>query len=286
MKQKSEVNLKGLPNNWWANSAICQIFANLFDKHIVGLFIRGFEGNIQRQGIYTGFLVRYKGSLLWVTAGHVIEEIYSLENSGDYKIKEMRWLDGFEKPYASSVPVYNQPLDMFWKYDENIDFGVIRISGLEESLIYKNEKLIIMDEMIWTNLHLAKPDGFYIFGYPKEWTKLNQKRINEKQTIFSFLANLACLPIQKIEYSELPENIKEIWKDREAFYGKIIDFEDDNQLQPTSIKGMSGGPLVSIEIDKNEKYRYRLFGIQSKWVEGSRIICAESMEKLIGLFFN
>ena len=64
------------------------------------------------------------------------------------------------------------------------------------------------------------------------------------------IANLACLPIQKIEHSELPENIKEIWKDREAFYGKIIEFTDDIQLQPNSIRGMSGGPLVSIEIDK------------------------------------
>lgn len=279
-------SVKDLPDDWWKLSSTTRILAKLFDRHMVALFVRGIYEGERHQGVYSGFPTIYQDNLLWVTSGHVLKELEDLLNNTDFILSEMRWLDGFRIPAAASVPVYDNSLDMYGEYNDEIDFGVIRISGLQQELLLNNDKIIFITEQIWKNLGDAKPEGYYIIGYPTEWTNLDNKRHSKTQTKFTFLASLACLPVKKIEYTDLPNAVKRIWKDREEFYGEIIDYEEGNHFQPESIKGMSGGPVLSIERDSNDQLRYRLFGIQSKWEKKNRIICAEPMEKLIPMYFT
>lgn len=280
------LSIADLPDDWWKELHTCEILASEFNNHLLPLLIRGSINGERIVENYSGFPISYQGQFFWVTAGHVIKKIDDLLNLDSFECEEMKWLDGFDNPNAASVTIINHDLDKFWIFNEDLDFGLIRIPSNEARLLIKNDALVIMDEQIWKHLELANPIGFYLVGFPQEWSNIEQKLISKTQTKFSFSARIACLPLRKISRSELPITLKNSWNDEKAFYGRILEFEEGEQFQPYSIKGMSGGPILSIELDKNEQFKYRLFGIQSKWGEQSRIICAEPMEKLITMFLR
>lgn len=277
-----EVGIVNLPDDWWQYATTCQALSELFIQHLLSLFL-SVEINGQTQhGVYTGFLFYYREHLLWVTAGHVIDEIRYILSAPNASIAGMRWLDNCAIPGAESIPVHHRDMEMFSANESGIDFGVVKILGLDRANILRNDQVKPMTEQVWKNVHLAQPEGYYVLGYPKEWGELSEKRISENQVLCSFRANLACLPVSRIEYRGA-DPTDEFWNDPEAFYGQIMPFVDVPWHQPESVVGMSGGPLFSIERDINRQIRYRLFGIQRSWRQDERIIRAEPIHRIIGI---
>ena len=90
---------------------------------------------------------------------------------------------------------------------------------------------------------------------------------------------MTCIPLIKIEYDQC-KGEGEFWSDPDAFYGKIVPFSGDSEVPPINIKGMSGGPLLSIERKPDKGFLYRLYGIQRSWESRQRIIRAESIYKI------
>jgi hypothetical protein len=172
---------------------------------------------------------------------------------------------------------------MFSGSEFGIDFGAIKIMGLDAQIMLNNNRTQVITELIWKDLHLAKPEGYYVLGYPQEWTDHHEVRLSDNQILNSFRANLACLPVRQIEYRGEFHTDKEFWNDPEAFYGQILPFVDESEHQPASVKGMSGGPLFSIERDPSDRIRYRLFGIQRSEDKDERLIRAEPIHKIFGL---
>lgn len=269
-----------LPDDWWYRKSTCQILLDWFKRYLLGLFVSvEIEGKVQH-GLYTGFLLLYKENLMWATAGHIIDEIRGIISNPSIKIVRMRWLDDCKISGAESVPVHNYNLRTYSATDFGIDFGVADITGLDRENILRNDRVEIMTEQGWKNLHLAKSEGYYLIGYPKEWVETREERLPNNRILGSVLANAACVPVERIAYLG-PHPTKEFWNHPEAFYGRIVPYSDESGHQPDNIKGMSGGPLISIERTPNQEVRYRLFGIQRSWDEDTRSIRVEPIQDII-----
>ncbi len=278
----NERKLADLPNDWWQKLSTCNTLADWFGRHIVGLlFYVQAEGSKPEVRVYTGFVLYYEENLLWITAGHVVDIIRDLLSNPKIKVKIMRWLDGCEIPGAEFIPVHNRNLYMFSSSEIGVDFGAIGITGLDAENMLNNNRTQVITELIWKNLHLAKPEGYYVLGYPQEWIKHEEEQLSDNRILNLFRVNLACLPVRRIEYRG-DIHTKEFWNDPEAFYGQIIPFVDEPEYQPASVGGMSGGPLFSIERDPSDRIRYRLFGIQRSEDKDEKLIRVEPMHKILG----
>jgi len=108
-----ETKLSDWPDDWWQQLSACEALADWFGRHLVGLYFSVKTQDGQRQGVYTGFILFYEENLLWITAGHVIDEISDLLSSSEVNIETMHWLDGVEISGAESIPVHHRDLDMF-----------------------------------------------------------------------------------------------------------------------------------------------------------------------------
>lgn len=269
-----------LPTDWWRRKSTCQILLNWFKRYLLGLFLSvEIEGKVQH-GLYTGFLLLYKENLMWATAGHIIDDIRKIKSNPNVRIVRMRWLDDSKISGAESVPVHSSNFRTSSATEFGIDFGFANITGLDRENILKNNRIKIMSEQGWKNLHIANPEGYYIIGYPKEWVETNEVRLPNNRILGSVLANAACIPVAQIEYPG-KHPTKEFWNDPGAFYGRMLPYSDEPGHQPQNIKGMSGGPLISIERTPNREFRYRLFGIQRSWDENTRSIRVEPIENII-----
>jgi hypothetical protein len=171
-------------------------------------------------------------------------------------------------------------LKLFWS--DEIDLGFAHITGLDEANIKNGNQVQILSEQGWRNIHRAKPEGFYVIGYPKEWIQVRLPD-GEGQTMGTAIISLSCLPIQRVPFKE---DGGSFWKDPKSFYGKVMPFKDLDGGQPKSPLGMSGAPLISLErgFDENgeERIRYYLFGVQRSWNEVDTIR-AEPIEKVAGI---
>jgi hypothetical protein len=235
-----------------------------------------------RDAVATGFLLHHREVLLWVTAGHVVDKIRQVLSDANNDILRMRWLDGCQIEGAESVVVHNRDLTTYSAREQGMDFGVVALTGLDRDNLIGGGRVVVMTEQIWKNLHLAQPEGYYIVGYPQEWLEIRRERLDEKRVRGSARANLACVPLERIEPPPDGQPAS-FWNDPEAFYGRILPFADDAAGQPGSIVGMSGGPVLSIERDFGGDLRYRLFGIQSKWLERSRRVRAEPIHTIVAM---
>ena len=274
--------VKDLPDDWWRYTSTCGVLSKWFIHHLLPLLISAKRDDEVHHMICTGFLLYHRDILSWVTAGHVVDRIEEILSTPSVDILRMRWLDGCEIRGAESVPVGHN-LSAFSAYESGIDFGIVAIPDLEALNIIEGGRVKFLTEEVWKNLHLAKPEGYYVFGYPREWVEVQEDRLAGNQILGSLQANLACLPVKRIEYPGPNPVRSEFWNDPDAFYGEILPFADKPAYQPDSIKGMSGGPLFSIERDPDGRIRYRLFGIQSSWLPSERKIRAEPISKIIGM---
>lgn len=284
MTDRFGVKIEEFPDDWWSRHSTCKLLSSLFNRHLVGLLIRGRIQSQPVEKMYTGFPYEHRGEVFWVTAGHIVEKISSAIRDKDFEIIEMRWLDGYPVPDADSIPITNyEDRRMVWILNSDIDFGYIRIRELEAELLKKNDELVTMDVNAIRNPNTISPEGYYIVGYPHEWVTVGRVPTNGGKTKVSYRADLACLPVRRIQYSDIPESLKEAWTKEDNFYGKLLDFSTDTEAQPESIIGMSGGPMLSISRE-NGSIRYRLNGIQASWGRESRIVQVVPFDRVLSFF--
>jgi len=283
MSNEPSASLSTLPNDWWRQLSTCKILVDWFRCHLVGLFFSIQTEDHRQHVVFTGFLLYYKQILLWITAGHVIDKTREILSDRKTNVKVMRWLDCSQIPGAESIPVHNRNLQMFSATQNGIDFGAVAITGLDAENMLRNRRVEPITEQIWKDIHLAKPEGYYVIGYPEIWQDHKVELLPDNRVLHSFGATVACLPVSRIKYQGSSRANREFWNAPEAFYGQILPFVEGPEYQPESIVGMSGGPLFSVERDPLERIRYRLFGIQRSWDRDERLIRAEPIHKIIGL---
>lgn len=279
MSETIDDQVRNLPPDWWQRASTVDVLLKWFKTHIVGLLFGGSSKGVFQYFLFTGFLLNRDGELLWLTAGHVIDNISTVLNAKDFSLSVIRWLDGYEVPGAEAIPVNVSQLRMKSWTSIGLDFGAIALPLLEKLNLQANNQVTVMDERIWRNLKHASPEGYYVIGYPRIWNDFKETPTEGNRVLRSLKANLACLPIQPVHPPADADN-DPFWYNEGAFYGKVLRFPDMPAFKVEDIAGMSGGPILSIERTPEAQFAYRLVGIQVKWKPDSEIVCAEPVDKI------
>ncbi|MGD0006448.1 MAG: hypothetical protein ABSE06_19730 [Anaerolineaceae bacterium] len=276
---------KNLPENWWQTLTTCQILSKQFEKHMVGLMASGNIYGIDQMVLFTGFLILYNQTLIWFTAGHVIDCIKDIISNSAKDNLQLKWLDGITIPGAVGIPILRENIRMFSGTKWNFDFGTTIISNLlEREAILNNGFSIPLSTKHLAYRRDKQPEGFYVVGFPTDQLEKSEVKISLNVVRQKIEAKLIPIPIQHIPFP-LDNSREDIFDDPNAFYGKILDYPDSPDFRP-DINGMSGGPIISIERDSAMQFRYFVYGIQKSWYRESRIIRAEPIETIIEILNN
>jgi hypothetical protein len=280
MTKTPEEMLRDLLPDWWQQARTVEELFKWFKTFLIGLLVGGQAGEKFQYFMYTGFLLEYNGKVLWLTAGHVIDNLSQALSSPNFSLSVMRWIDDFDVPGAEAIPVNHSQLKMKSWTSDGLDLGAIIIPFLESQNLLANNNVSIMEERVWKNLMQGSPEGYYVIGFPRTWNELNEKPIEGNKILRSIKADLACLPIKNIKP---PINMEDdsFWKKQEAFFGELLPFPDAPNLKVENIEGMSGGPILSIERTEDHKIAIRLVGIQSSWKPTLGIVRAEPIEAIV-----
>lgn len=276
-------NIKDVPIDWWKSEKEARILNLWFKKHVIALQI-GYLLEGKAYNFYaSGFLLLYQKRCLWITAGHVIQEIDKLFQNIKCDIKRTAWIDNNEINIPSecnAIPFDYLQARKFPINNDTMDLGVIRLEGNCLELIGRNHSNKWFTKEVWMNNNLSNPEGFFLVGYPDE-TKVcgNEKRSDGNYSI----SKISCIsnPVEKIARKESDE--KEFWNYPDWFYGKVLPITKDDGTKLNNIEGMSGGPILGIERTPDERVIYKLFGIQSSWLPQSKILRATPIENVITL---
>lgn len=271
--------VRNLPSNWWQSANAADALIRWFERNIIGLLLAGMVEGTFQCSVYTGFLLRHGKYLLWLTAGHIVDELDQILSSEKFEITKFCWLDNYDSPAANAVLVHRKDMPKrSWK-DASSDFGVVLPSVLDAGNLLNNPSVEIIEESIWKNLSQADPEGYYAIGYPKSWTSHSSKKVSTSKILHSVEARLAILPLAEISPPSSLSHIPE-WTDKQAFYGKILPFTDLPEFEVDDAKGMSGGPILSVERDPSGRIRYRLVGIIQAWYRSESVIRAEPISRI------
>ena len=267
--------INNMPDDWWKTSSFCASMSKIFKGYTLGFWLSGDIAGTHQKIVYSGFLLKLSDYLFWITAGHVVDSIKLILSNYPHNKFIARWIDWENKPNAESIPINLDRLELlsFSKY--HIDIGLYILSSYESELISKNQNSIFFSSEHWENLDDFQAEGYYLLGFPYELVSETTKFSSPKKITYG-KGQLICLPVKRIQFSnDLPFKIL----NPDAFYGEIIDFPDNPNYQP-NVPGMSGGPLLAIKRDPQNGMIFKLYGIQSSWIETSRKIKAESLKML------
>jgi hypothetical protein len=278
---KSSLKMLDLPSDWWQNATTSTILIQHFKRHLLPLLVAGFVDNQIQYNIYTGIYLKHGETIVWLTAGHVVEELKKILSSKNFKLAVISWLDGFEATQAESIPMHKIDIPMKSWQEIGLDIGVVLPSLLDVGNLQKNERISPIEAVIWKNLSKAQPEGYYAIGFPRPWCQYTQTPTQNKKTLNKIIAETACLPLEQIPPPPEFFNDKK-WSDPEAFYGRLIPFPDYPEFELEDANGMSGGPIISVERDPDGRIRYRLVGILQSFAHGQSIFRAEPISKVAG----
>jgi hypothetical protein len=283
MESVTGQGLMDLPSDWWRSIEASEDMARCLRRHLLGLWIRGkVQGDMEHE-FFTGFLLDYRDTLLWITAGHVIDRINEILSNQSVKIGGIQWVDQCNIPNAGSIPI-SHPLCRYSATEIGIDFGAIKVQGLEADIIRASDENKPLTEQVWRGLDRAHPEGYYVFGYPKQGFETDRGVDANGREWGIIEAKLACLPVERIEFEDRYQfrGSAQWWNKRDSFFGQIRPFTDDAIGQIEEIEWMSGAPVFSVEREPGG-IRYRLVGIQSSWVKKVRQIRAEPIHRIVSL---
>jgi hypothetical protein len=274
-------NIAELPKDWWKRENAARILSHWFINHTVALHVNyEIDGKICGQ-TYTGFLLYYHERYMWVTAGHVIEDIDKLLKCDFCKVLGFKWVDNYEIDIAKAIPVDYERSPKCGINNKEIDLGIVGLEFLDIKAISAKNKNPWLTSKIWKNNHLANPDGYYVVGYPAEVVELKSS-MGSAGTNCELKISLVCIPVERIK-PEKPAHTENFWGHPGWFYGKILPVTREDGEYFDSISGMSGGPILSLERTPGGNIKYRLFAIQSGWLSQSKILCGTPIERVVEL---
>lgn len=268
-----------LPSDWWRTKRAASTLLQVLKGPVIPLLVAGPVGSKHQFTIYTGVLFRHGQTIVWLTAGHAVEELIGLLSSQTFKPSVVSWLDGYDVANAEGVQLHRIDIPMKSWRDSGLDIGVILPSLLDIGNLLMNDKVQPINATVWKNLHPANPEGYYAIGIPRPWTAHSQSPAPNKKVLHSVKADLACLPLSEVPPPPELAHILE-WTDPEAFYGKILPFSDDPAFEVDDVKGMSGGPILSVEREPDGRIGCSLVGVIQSWAPSQSIIRAEPIHKI------
>lgn len=209
---------------------------------------------------YSGTLIEIQNSILWLTAGHILQDIEAARNSKEIEITEVVLADTFGWKRITHLPI---PFDLkraqlFHVNDDEmgLDFGVMALSSYYLKLLAANGS-VALGENQWAHQDGLKFDGYAMLGVPEEFVS---PHINEDGQ--GFVAP-TMFGIDRVDAS--PEESAKTKYPR--FLGRL---RPGTEIK--SVKGMSGGPIFGFIL--GDQVKYWIVALQSSWNPSSRIVYA------------
>ena len=274
-----EATLTGteVPEDWWRYLHTCEKLSHSHRKHLLALHVHCTINGEFRQEICTGFLLDIGTHIFWMTAGHVIDHLQELLEAPEVSNIKAAWMDHHMDPNATSMPMALASTPTYSAISQyGSDWGCIALSHMYRELIASNPQVEPLQPEVWKGVEGSKPAGFHLVGMAAEVVKHEVVGTRNGKRLWRSEVTTQCLPVVKLA-DPIPDTDPSFWDHPGDFFGQLTDFADIKIPIELNIKGMSGGPLFSIERDGESGIRYRLVGVQSAWLKTPRVIRATNI---------
>lgn len=259
-----------LPTGWWKDQQVASILSECFGEHLIGLEVHYTAKAQPMYSLYTGFLLEVAGLHFWVTAGHVVNTLKQYLTNAEVANVRGGLVDGYQHPYGATIPVSLQDMPLHGPFGD-LDLGIAILREGYVKPLLANPKVRPLNPLAWKGHESSTPDGYYLVGFPSARTALVELSRSEELLLCRGRCQVVCLPVERVSPKD-KEQSGAFWNHPGAFYGRLIRREDSSGRPLESVLGMSGGPILSIECAPGRQFRYRLFGVQSAWLEPSGFI--------------
>lgn len=236
-----------------------------FGRHLVALCVtyRHVGEEEVRFSAYSGTLLRVDDTVVWLTAGHCIENLLKALSNSSIEVLQTVLADAFGDAFVSEVPI---PIDvkaskkMFVHHDaQGLDYGAIILHPHQLGLLEKNGVRVVAEEN-WAKQQNVSFFGYMMMGLPEEFTSAmlpDDGKATVSPTMLSF--------------KRLPEPPKGHEKPNPRFVGQV-----DLSLPLESVVGMSGGPIFGFAL-KGADLLYWVVAVQSAWLPDTGVTFAGPM---------
>lgn len=217
------------------NSATDRALA-FFCRHLVGIavvyrHVSDAPSKPSTVNTYSGTLLIFGGMVSWLTAGHVVAEINEMYERPDIQVVSCSFIDmfGYEAKHREPIPFVWAKAYKTYVDEDGLDFGLVALDPYYVKLLAANG-VKAMDERNW-----SVPDDLdvhFILGFPKEYA----------DTALDIDDTFGVTPVlQRVEKLHAPPEEAEFQPvSNPLFFGRIL----GEAL--TSVKGMSGGPIIGM----------------------------------------
>ncbi len=261
-----------------------RVFSDAFFYHharqyLVTLHVEILQLQEAKNIAYTGFLVSIRGGMLWMTAGHVVDEIQAILNDNAVTVLSAGWVDGYGDTRAGRIPCDLPSTPMLSYFSRGVDVGLVKIRPSEARPLEANASLRCLRIDFNHGDRTDEPTGYFVVGAPIE--SLAIKAVGQDEFLGSI--NRYALPMVPVAGdASLPGTDPLFWNRESDLYGKLIDYSDDTPRSVKSIRGMSGGPVFAVYVD-GQNLGVELVGVQSAWLGDSRIVRVAKMSEFYRL---
>ena len=258
--------------DWWRERHTCEVLLEEFRTRVLGLFLVFECGGKLEKTFYSGFPVRLENQLFWFTCAHVLKQVRGILKGSNCRVISVRWWDNGETRGAESVPVHDRDFDSF-EFDEHyLDVGCVRLGDLDRINILRGGNLKPFSPFDWDFKDQSEAEGHYLLGWSGEDLFVDSERAQN---------SLTCLPVEELSFETHAEP-GPFWSDPLGFYGALRPYSGVDKLPHIDVRGMSGGPILSVRRDRERGIVYRLAAIQRSWHKTKKFIRAERIEKVVG----
>lgn len=222
----------------------------------------------------SGFLYKTDCFPLWITAGHVIDDINAYSRDANLFVSELRLADSIAshvKPPAPFIIIPNEPQYRISIVDDTagIDHGAMILRPYIVDNLLKGPSRWITSDMIARDDEVF--DCYVLLGFPESARNPVLRASGpDKRTVY-FNISTPLLPLQRISPPDTP-----IDPNRSRLYFEILPHFCTDPLAPdeiTSVAGMSGGPIFGVRFEQSQTIT-KLVGLQSAQGKESRYLAA------------
>lgn len=275
----SDIDRIAQPNGL-ANPIIDSRLTAVFQQHLVRVCVDFTAKKRRHIGVYSGFLLELGNMFMWVTAGHVLEEIEAICGMSSYSSVRIGWADNSESIPAARIPFDFASTPKFKHNKDGIDIGWLVPHGLALEALRKEPNNVPFTEPAWRNITAEYAIlSMYLVGCPREAVRPAVIPDLSRDPI-TIAMPTSRLRLRKID-PRTDEDPKDCWDKSDSFFAEIVPEGAPSTVMLSSIIGMSGGPVIALSERPDKKIAYHLVGIQSAWLPESRIIRATPISLLV-----
>ena len=238
-------------------SSLSERFFKTVGRHFVTLScvqrLPGIEE--EKAFVFSGFLVEAGGVWFYVTAGHILRHVRtSLKVGGEFDVWRLDDQTAGNQ-FRAAVP-YAFDIDKWLVIEDEVlglDYAAVSIDTIYRMQLEAGGAVPI-GKAAWGD-HNTEHDQWALVGIPSETVAYDQKTI--------ITGRIVVIPLDPAEESPLIGR-----KAENQFYARLKDLGNI-----MDIDGMSGGPVFALKKVEN-RWKYKVIGVQSGWYRSTRTIVA------------